>query len=452
MRLECLGSRFTKNALSYKIIIPMTLGTGVYQLTKTGAELRLATLAGRSWLSQGLSRKFTASFLGTLPEIPVYAMSSQGLQLLAGDPLANTSDVLKSTAVTLGLMKPFVFAGHRSFARLHRVDPVGLATRHAALARWTQPAFSQTALFANLWASHQLEEHWGLRRREAGATFYTDIFESMVSLGIGAKLGHQSLGRGYERFQRGLQGELWVLDLQEAAMRNLRQPRSLSPAVAGMTVAAAFVFSPELAQAAVEGNRIFGSGGINLPEVLALLGAGIGAVGMVKGRRGRGRVRRPIDEVTTKREQTVPPRDSTAGEDAVPVEILPSDADSAGKVDLNPLSVPEPVAEDVRLAPPPVPLAREASDSVPDTKPQFISVAEFSAATSRFEITSREERAARTARYVACQVVQKEVTSEGRYLHFTYGGTVYRMPVMEELPAEVTEIYLDPALLLPRKI
>ncbi len=202
-RAEFLLRRFAKDATDPKTIVPMVASSAVYGLARSAVLSRLLAGSEAAWYAGGYGARLTASTLAFAAEVPTFALSSRALRNLGGDRGPDTSlgHDFASAALTLGLLKGFSFAGQVAFARLHGVNEMGLATRWAGLTKFSQPLFSQGAMFTGLLAAHRLEEQVGLREHVDGATTVTDTLAAMLSLGAGGRLAESLLGPRYAAFQ-----------------------------------------------------------------------------------------------------------------------------------------------------------------------------------------------------------------------------------------------------------
>jgi len=201
-RAEFLLRRFTKDASDPKTIVPMLASSAVYGLARSAALGRLLS-GGEAWYASGFGARMSAATLGFAAEVPTFALTSRALRGLGGGRGLDTSlsHDFASAAITLGLLKGFSFAGQEAFAGLHGVNEMGLATRMAGLAKFSQPFFSQGAMFTGLLAAHRFEEQVGLRAHVDGATTVTDTLAAMLSLGAGGRLAESLLGPRFASFQ-----------------------------------------------------------------------------------------------------------------------------------------------------------------------------------------------------------------------------------------------------------
>ncbi len=195
MRLEYLAGRFLRDATSYKIIMPMLLGSMTFNIVRAVSLPRLTGLvpAGR-----GL-----ASLTGFAAEVAAFTFSSRFFHRLSGDALRETvGEDLKSTGITLGFLKLFGLVGRHTFHRLHQVSDLCTVTRYARLANSTRQIFSQGAQFLGLMTASHVGQKLELNAPADRATKVTDALASLISLGVGGHLGHQVLGRGFAAFQK----------------------------------------------------------------------------------------------------------------------------------------------------------------------------------------------------------------------------------------------------------
>ncbi len=177
LRAEFLLKRFTETATDYRMIVPMLAGTMVGSMAKTAIGVRLAGGTRAAWWSRGMVAKLSSGMGAYLLEVPVFAGSAH---LLNGGNRGTFSTQLPSAFLTLGALKLSGLAAPKGFLR------------HAAP-------------FAGLMGAHQLEEYWGLRAKVDGATTVVDTLGAVLSLGIGANLGHRLLGRNIHSSQYDLE-------------------------------------------------------------------------------------------------------------------------------------------------------------------------------------------------------------------------------------------------------
>ncbi|MCE9623857.1 MAG: hypothetical protein K8R69_00150, partial [Deltaproteobacteria bacterium] len=223
-RAEVLLRRFTQEARDPKAILPMLAGSAVYSLARTATLGRLATTTRAAWYTRGLGANFAAASVGFAAEVPTFALSSRALRNLGNsNPAMNPSllQELESSAITLGLLKSFAFAGNQAFLKFHGFNSFGIPARLASVRPVSQLAFSQTAMFGGLLAAHKAEESLGLRQRVDGATTVTDTLASMFSMSVGGHLGNKVLGSRFANFQREL--EIGA----QSASRNIGTPKGL---------------------------------------------------------------------------------------------------------------------------------------------------------------------------------------------------------------------------------
>lgn len=178
-RFEFLAGRFSKEATALRNILPMMAGTAVYQFAKSLALIQVRNRA-------------LASGIGLLFEVPTFSLGSRALRQADGEnldwsPNAVGKDLL-STALCLGLLKTSGFAGEKikGFAQ-----------------QWTKTAalIPPLATFSGLVSAHHLEVLVGLRESVANETLLANTLGEMLSLGVGARLGHRFLGGAFGRLQ-----------------------------------------------------------------------------------------------------------------------------------------------------------------------------------------------------------------------------------------------------------
>lgn len=195
-RFEFLLKRFTQDASDLKMIIPMLAGSAVYGLSRATTLSRLLATAEGGLFTRGIGARFAASSVGFMAEVPTFALSARAMRHVSGEVKPgqepSVAQDLSSAAITLGLLKSFSFLGQTGFQGLHGIQASGAAARLQGGIQFSQFAFTQGAMFAGLMAAHKVEEKIGLRPQVDGATTVTDTLASMLSLGVGAHLGHKA--------------------------------------------------------------------------------------------------------------------------------------------------------------------------------------------------------------------------------------------------------------------
>ncbi len=202
LRVEVLVGNLAEEATSYKTIVPMVLGSIVAKGVGTTVLSRLAGSTQVRWFTRGLGVRALAGTAAYLAEVPVFALSARSL---AGSHGSQVSEDLGRAALTLGALRLFGFLGNQAFRKMHGINELGVPVRLAGLTKFTQATLPQAAIFTGLYASHKLEEKFGLRAQVDGATTSTDILASMVSMGVGAHLGHKILGKKFAKFEKELE-------------------------------------------------------------------------------------------------------------------------------------------------------------------------------------------------------------------------------------------------------
>ncbi|HEX5034881.1 MAG TPA: class I SAM-dependent methyltransferase, partial [bacterium] len=178
-RWEAMIGRFLPEATDYRMIVPMMVATSVTGLVRAAALGRLAGSSG-SWFSGRLGARIGAGGLAFAAEVPAFTLSGRALHAMGGrsseSPL---SQDLAATALTLGCLKGFVGLGAK-------ISP--------------NPAL-HAAVFApaGLYTAHGLEERMGWRPASDSTSRAVDAIAASLSLGIGARLGREVLGEGWNR-------------------------------------------------------------------------------------------------------------------------------------------------------------------------------------------------------------------------------------------------------------
>ncbi len=177
-RAEHLLSRLAHDATAHPTILSMLAGSVVGRTVGTAVLGRLAGSAHTSFMTRGFGARLAAGTASFAAEVPVFTLSSRAL---AGANAPFGEDLARA-GLTLGALRLFGLAGTR------------IAPKAPQLA-------GQATAFLGLMTAHQAEVYLGLRPWVDGATTVTDALASLVSLGVGAHLGHKILGPGFARFQ-----------------------------------------------------------------------------------------------------------------------------------------------------------------------------------------------------------------------------------------------------------
>lgn len=233
-RAEFLLRHFTRDATDPRVILPMMAGSVVYGTVRAAALSRLATATRGAWYTHGLAARLAATSLGFAAEVPTFALSARALRHAEG-PAEGPSlgQELGSAALTLGFLKSFAFAGNQAFRNLHGISAHGVPQRLALGTRVSQFASTQGSMFTGLLAAHRAEEALGWRPHVDGATTFTDTLASMLSLSVGARLGHKVLGPRLATFLAETQGRSeWAGHLTDLAP-GLRPLLATAPAAPG---------------------------------------------------------------------------------------------------------------------------------------------------------------------------------------------------------------------------
>ncbi len=286
-RAEFLLKRFSKEATSPATILPMLASSVVAGFVKTAALSRFAAGA-EAWYSRGFGARAISGLLAYGAEVPVFALSGRALRHF-GEKTQDIRDThdLASAAITLGLLKTFHFACHTAFQKIHRVNEVGAISRLPSLAKFSQAAMNQGAMFSGLLTAHQLEARWGLRTHVDGATTLVDTLASMLSMSVGAHLGHKVLGRKFVDWNRELalrnQAPEQTLKLSREIsvfLQNpLRTPTLFRSALGATSIGLGILLAPEIANAAAKDQAASRS--------LPWLSMGLGVLGMAAAKRSR---------------------------------------------------------------------------------------------------------------------------------------------------------------------
>jgi len=283
-RFEFLLKRFTKDATDYRTILPMMVGSLVGALVETAVLGRLAGTARSVWAAGRWTPRLAASASGYVSEFSTFGLLNFAF---ADQARAGLSEELARSALSLGALRLAGFLGKQAFLRLHGLDELGMPMRLKGLANFDRIAIPQAASFAGLLLSHQLEEGLGLRPKVDDATAVTDTLAAMLSLGAGARLGHEVLGPRFLRWQRELQMRAGSCRKKIIASEGLPFRTRLDPtllSMLGVGTGLTVLTGSDLAQAAVKGF----SEGVSQGETKGLLaslvfGAGVWAVTRITG-------------------------------------------------------------------------------------------------------------------------------------------------------------------------
>ncbi|MCC7345746.1 MAG: hypothetical protein IT573_12480 [Deltaproteobacteria bacterium] len=196
-RFEDLSRAFVRQALAPQSIASMLAGSLAYSLGRTLVLGRLAA-APAAWWSRGLGARAAAGALGFAAELPAFV----GLQrALLPSPQGLGHD-LRAAALSLGTLKLFAFGGRQALA-----GSIRLPILHPGLAKAPGVAsvvIPQSSALLGLMAAHRLEAALGWRPATDAPGLLTESLATLLSLGVGSRLGTIALGRKFGRFQQEL--------------------------------------------------------------------------------------------------------------------------------------------------------------------------------------------------------------------------------------------------------
>ena len=134
-RWEFLAGKLPQDALDHKMIIPMILGTGVYQLGRAFFLGRLAGVAKATWYTRGMGANVLAGLGAFSLEVPAFALSSRGLRQLHGEPVASIEKELLGAGIVLSFLKITGLIGRKGFQNLHGIGPAGAPVKLVGLSK-----------------------------------------------------------------------------------------------------------------------------------------------------------------------------------------------------------------------------------------------------------------------------------------------------------------------------
>jgi len=196
MRSEFLLNRFCGNASDWRVIAPMLGASLVGRLAGAAFLGRFGGLAAEAsspWLGRGLGLRFAAGTAGYLAEVPTFALLSRAL---APQATGGFGEDLARSALSLGALKAFGALGNVGSKYL---TPVGTGPG------WTARMLPSLSSLFGLMGAQRLETHFGLRPAVAGDAMFLDAVASLLSLGVGARLGHGVLGERFAGLERDLE-------------------------------------------------------------------------------------------------------------------------------------------------------------------------------------------------------------------------------------------------------
>lgn len=196
-RFEDLSRAFVRQALAPQAIAPMLAGSLAYSLTRTAVLGRLAA-APAAWWSRGLGARAAAGALGFAAELPAF-VGLQGALLPSPQGLGHD---LRAAALSLGTLKLFACGGRQALAVSTRFPIL-----HPGLAKAPGVAsvvIPQSSALLGLMAAHRLEAALGWRPATDAPGLLTESLATLLSLGVGSRLGRLALGRNFARFQQEL--------------------------------------------------------------------------------------------------------------------------------------------------------------------------------------------------------------------------------------------------------
>lgn len=178
-RFELSSRHFIQQSSDPRLIVPMLVGSTVFQLGRTLALGRLAP---------GFGASSVAALAGFALEVPTFVLLHRQLS-----PSGSTwSQDLQQSALSLGVLKLFAFGGQRAAMNLQghsRLYSVGI---------------SQASGMLGLFSVHRVEQALGWRPESSLGISLTEALATWLSLGIGTRLGEALLGKRFAALHREL--------------------------------------------------------------------------------------------------------------------------------------------------------------------------------------------------------------------------------------------------------
>jgi len=174
-QFELCSRRFVQQSSDPRLIVPMLVGSTVFQLGRTMALGRL---------TPGFGARSVASLVGFAMEVPTFVLLHRRLSPSG----SSWSQDLRQSALSLGVLKLFAFGGQRAALKLHG-KPIGI---------------SQASGLLGLFAVHRVEQALGWRPESSLGISLTETLATWLSLGIGTRLGETLLGKRFAAFHREL--------------------------------------------------------------------------------------------------------------------------------------------------------------------------------------------------------------------------------------------------------
>jgi len=195
-RFEFQAGEFLRQSSDPRFLAPMFLGSTVFQLARVSALGRLAAFSEASYWSRGLGSRALASCAGFVAEVPAFTLSQR---LLVSSPEGLGTGLQKS-ALTLGALKMFSFAGQAGLRRLGGFTEGG-AVSLSNLAKFCQASLPQLSALLGLMAVHRMEEGLKWRPPSDFATLFSSSLLSLLSLKAGEGVSNAVLGPRFAALQ-----------------------------------------------------------------------------------------------------------------------------------------------------------------------------------------------------------------------------------------------------------
>ncbi|MCE9625403.1 MAG: hypothetical protein K8R69_08140 [Deltaproteobacteria bacterium] len=185
-QFELSSRRFIQQSSDPRMILPMLVGSTVFQIGRTAALGRLASVSKAGLFTRGIGARVLANLGGFAA--PTFTL----LQREMNPTDRAFSQDLRQSVLTLGALKFFAFGAQQSIQNFQ------------GLSRFSHATIPQAFSLLGLLAVNRIEQVLGWRPISTSGALLADTLATWLSLGVGAHLGSRLLGRRFAQFQNEL--------------------------------------------------------------------------------------------------------------------------------------------------------------------------------------------------------------------------------------------------------
>ncbi len=196
-RAEKLLGEFVSSATDFRVIAPMMGASMISAWVGAGSLGALSKWSG-AWYSRGSGAKSLSGLLAFATEVLSFPALARAMSPGEGGPFGQD---LQRSAISLGFLRAFSLAGHAGAGSLF--SGFGAAVGNPR-ARGLGSAIPQLGMFLGLYCAHAAEAKLGLRPVLARESAVFESLSSLVSLGVGSRLGRRILGPNFVAMQEAL--------------------------------------------------------------------------------------------------------------------------------------------------------------------------------------------------------------------------------------------------------